>query len=101
MSRGRKSVDVSDAPELRRLAEEVATTNEPRVLQRDNQGLAILKPAKRTKKRAARGRPVTRDDNLFRLVGIGRSGIPGGMSGKKHEYSVRWFHDCSNNWLGC
>ena|SRR3990172_5768657 len=33
--------------------------------------------------------PIVRDDPLFRLVGIGRSGIKGGISGDKY----RWFRE--------
>jgi hypothetical protein len=39
-----KAVDISDAPELVRLAEEVRTSCEPRVLQRNGEDLAIITP---------------------------------------------------------
>jgi hypothetical protein len=32
---------------------------------------------------------LSKDDPLFGLIGIGHSGIPGGVSGKKHEYLAR------------
>ena len=41
------------------------------------------------KKRAVRARPVTRDDPLFGLIGIGKSRIPGGISEQKHEALAR------------
>jgi len=40
-------------------------------------------------KRRGRAQPVTEDDALFELIGIGDSGIPGGVSGKKHAYLAR------------
>jgi hypothetical protein len=50
-----KAIDVSNVPELLKLAEEVRTSGEPRLLRRDGEDLAILRPArkrgsKRTKK---------------------------------------------------
>ncbi len=46
-----KSIDISNLPELVRLAEEVNTTNEPRLLKCDNKDIAILSPVKPAKKR--------------------------------------------------
>jgi hypothetical protein len=39
-----KSVDISDTPELVRLAEEVRATREPRVLRRGGEDVAVLAP---------------------------------------------------------
>jgi hypothetical protein len=39
--------------------------------------------------KSPKAKPVTSEDALFRLIGIGKSGIPGGVSGKKHEYLAR------------
>jgi hypothetical protein len=50
MAKERKAVDISDMPELLRLAEEVQATNEPYVLQREGKEIAAvvpLKPARR------------------------------------------------------
>jgi hypothetical protein len=82
-------IDVDDVPELRHLAEEVRETGEPRVLRRDGEDLAVLMPVKLPRRTSARVRSVTRDDALFRLIGIGKSGIPGGVSDKKHEQLAR------------
>ena len=49
-------VDISTMPDLLRLAEEVARTQQPHVLQRDNNDVAILIPAR------ARGRRRTGND---------------------------------------
>ena len=85
-----RPVDISNIPKLLRLAKEVKESKEPRVLREDSEDLAILMPPKPARKsKRAKGRPVTEDDPLFRLIGIGKSGIPGGISGKKHEYLGR------------
>jgi hypothetical protein len=39
-----KAVDISDAPELLRLAEEVRASREPRLLRRNGEDLAVLTP---------------------------------------------------------
>jgi hypothetical protein len=87
MARELKSIDVTNNPDLLRLAQEVQTTREPRVLRRNDEEIAVLVPAKPGRaKRASRGKVLTREDPLFDLIGIGASEIPGGVSGKKHEY---------------
>lgn len=93
MVRELKSLDVTDAPELLRLAEEVRRTGEPRVLRRGAEDLAVLVPAAPAQRRPPRGRALTRDDALFRLVGIGRSEVPGGVSGKKREYLLQAYRE--------
>ena len=50
--------------------------------------MALLSPVP-AKKQKAKGKAVTSDDALFRLIGIGKSGILGGVSEKKHEYLAR------------
>ncbi len=37
-----EALDISDAPELLRLVEEVRETNEPRILRRGNEELAVI-----------------------------------------------------------
>ena len=84
-----KRIDISRIPELLSIAQEVRSTNEPRILQQDSEDLAILSPVLPKTRSKAKAQPVTSDDVLFRLIGIGKSGIPGGVSGKKHEYLAR------------
>lgn len=94
MAKEPKRIDISAIPELISIAEEVMRTNEPRLLKRDSEDLAILSPVTPRKRPKSKGQPVTRDDALFRLIGIGKSNIPGGVSGKKHEYLARVYrHD--------
>ena len=84
MARELKSIDVSDQPELRRVAEEVYATQEARVLRSNNEDLAILRPA--GKVRAARSRRVlTKDDPLWELVGSAVDAGPTDAS-EKHAY---------------
>lgn len=40
-------IDITNIPELLRIAEEVEATNKPRVLKRDNTPIAILTPVKK------------------------------------------------------
>lgn len=56
-----KHIDVGNTPELLRLAEEVRRTNEPRVLSRGNEELAVVMPVRRRKVRARR-RTITDED---------------------------------------
>lgn len=59
-------IDVSDVPELLRLAEEVQRSKEPRVLRRDNEDLALVVPLMPTTTRR-RGRvPTEADLEAFR-----------------------------------
>lgn len=81
-------IDISDQPELVRLAQEVQESRQPRALRHDGENLAILMPAT-LRRRRSRGGPVTREDPLFGLIGIGKSGIEGGVSERKHEFLVR------------
>ena len=89
MAKKPKRIDISRIPELLHLAQEVRSTNEPRILQQESEDLAILSPVWPKKRSKTTAQPVTSDDALFRLIGIGKSGIPGGVSGKKHEYLAR------------
>jgi len=84
-----KRIDISRMPELLSLAQEVRSTHEPRILQQENEDLALLSPVRPKTRPQSRAKPVTGDDALFRLIGIGKSGIPGGVSGKKHEHLAR------------
>ena len=89
MAKKPKRIDISRIPELLSMAQEVRATNEPAVLQQESEDLALLSPVRPKKRSKTTAQPVTSDDALFRLIGIGKSGIPGGISGKKHEYLAR------------
>ena len=89
MAKEPKRIDISSIPELVSLVQEVRRTNEPRILQEESEDLALLSPVRPKSRAKTKGKAVTSDDALFRLIGIGKSGIPGGISGKKHEYLAR------------
>jgi hypothetical protein len=89
MAKKPKRIDISSIPELVKLAKEVKTTNESAVLQQEDEDLALLSPVTPKKRSKTKAKAVTNDDALFRLIGIGKSGIPGGVSGKKHKYLAR------------
>ena len=89
MAKVPKRIDISSIPELLKLAQEVRSTNEPSILQQEREDLALLSPLPPLSRAKTTAQPVTSDDALFRLIGIGKSGIPGGISGKKHEYLAR------------
>jgi hypothetical protein len=85
MTREATRTDISNAPELLRMADEVRREGRPRVLTRDNQELVEVSPITPKRRASKRARPVTEDDPLFTLIGIGESNVPGGLSGRKHE----------------
>jgi hypothetical protein len=90
MAKELKRTDVSHSPDVLRLAEEVHRTQEPRVLVKEAEELAVVTPlSHRPARSSKRGRPLTKDDPLFGSIGSARSGIPGGVSGKKHHYLAR------------
>ena len=95
MVRELKPIDITNSPELLRLAEEIRRTQEPRVLVKDAEELVEVRPVRARRKRSTKGQPLTEHDPLFRLIGIGKSDVPGGVSGKKHEYLARAYRSHS------
>jgi hypothetical protein len=89
MAKELRRIDISSIPELLKLVQEVRSSNEPSILRQENEDVALLSPVPAKKRAKTKTMPVTSDDALFRLIGIGKSGIPGGISGKKHEYLAR------------
>jgi hypothetical protein len=85
MAKEPKRIDISRIPELLTLAQEVRSTNEPRILQQDSEDVAMLTPITPAAKRSGRGKPTSADDPLWKLVGIGHSG-KGDISENKHQY---------------
>jgi hypothetical protein len=78
-------LNAGDVPDIAELAEEVHRTNQPRVIRRADEELAVVMPAVRRTRRTRKGKPVTEDDPLFRAIGIGHSGR-GDISANKHAY---------------
>ncbi|MBI4321168.1 MAG: hypothetical protein HY675_21975 [Chloroflexi bacterium] len=89
MAKELKHLDITSKPELLQVVEEVQSGDEPLVLSKGGDDVAILRPVKRSTKRVRRGKVLTTEDPLFSLVGIGQSSVPGGVSGKKHAYLLQ------------
>ena len=51
-------IDITNIPELVRIAEEVEATNKPRVLKRDNTPIAILAPVKKKQSSQAKRKVI-------------------------------------------
>jgi hypothetical protein len=96
MAKELRSIDITNSPDLLRMAEEIQRSQKPTVLVREAEELVEVRPVPAKRKRSSKGRPVTENDPLFRLIGIGRSGIPGGVSGKKHESLARAYKSHSD-----
>jgi hypothetical protein len=88
MAQEMKSLDVTDSPELLRLAREVAETGVGRVLRTADGDLAVLKPAPKPARRKRGPRKtglLTKDDSFYKLIGIASSGTESDASERKHE----------------
>ena len=81
------AIDISKntAPDLAQLAEEVHRTNRPRVIRRDTEELAVIRPAGRWQTQP-RGKPFARDDGLWSLVGSGHTAEPTDIARHKDDY---------------
>ena len=80
-------IDLSTAPDLLRVVDEVAATRKPRRLQRDGRDVATIippSPQARTRRRAV---PFTHHDTLWDIVGlIDDDQGPTDVSSHKHQY---------------
>lgn len=62
--------EIRSTAELLRLAQEVQTSKHPTVLTRDGEELAIVSPAKPARSKRLKGKPTSKDDPLWRIIGI-------------------------------
>jgi hypothetical protein len=62
MARELTPIDISNTPDLLRLAEEVAKSGQPRVLRRADEDVAVLMPVKKPTSRRRTGRKKTKED---------------------------------------
>ena len=94
MRREAQPVTIHALPEVAELAREVNATGKARLVQIGDD-VVRLAPARRSAEPRAPRRPrrktgvLTREDPLFRLIGIGASVTPGGVSGDKHAALAR------------
>src|SRR4051794_11303692 len=75
MARKLQSRDITDTPDVLRLAEEVARSGIPRVLRKGERDVAELRPVSPTRSRR-RGRPTSAHDPLWKIVGIADAAAP-------------------------
>ncbi|MSQ15000.1 MAG: hypothetical protein EXR50_03950 [Dehalococcoidia bacterium] len=91
-----KRIDIAHIPELLRLAEEVKKSNgrltQLTILTMDGEDVLEVKPAKAARKSHANRGILTKDDPLFSIIGIGRSGV-GDISSNKHKYLAEAYYD--------
>ncbi len=62
MARELTPIDISNTPDLLRLAEEVAESGKPRVLRRADEDVAVLMPVKKPAARRHTARKKTKED---------------------------------------
>jgi len=93
MAKELKPIDVSEIPELLSIAEQVKATGESRLLKRKGEELAVLTPVAPTRQKRPKRGPLTKDDPLFGLIGIGRSEGPTDVSENKHKYLAEAYAD--------
>lgn len=94
MARDRKSIDVSQVPELLRLVQEAHDSGQECVLTRDNEEIAVLTPvAPRQSRRPRKGNLVGEDDPLWDIVGMGTSRGAGDISENKQRYLAEAYAD--------
>jgi hypothetical protein len=84
MARELTRIDISNVPELLRVAEDVRATNTPRVLQRDNEDIAVVVPIAE-RPRAGRAAP----DALIRDLAAGFQSVPPLRQPRSVEEMVR------------
>jgi hypothetical protein len=65
MAKEAKPVDISTEPALLRLAEEVVSSGEPRVLRRDNEDLVMVSPVRRSRPPRSKVTPSKADYDAF------------------------------------
>jgi hypothetical protein len=74
MASERASIDISTSADLRRLAEEVATSGTSRVLVRGDEELAIVTPLPAAGRRSPRPRKRLQPERVLDIIGRGASG---------------------------
>lgn len=100
MTREDNSVDISDAQELKRLAESVRQTGKPLALKEGSQTIAVICPAPKHEgsahtphRRRRRGGVFRMDDPLWSIVGIAPGTGPENVSGNVDTYLVEAYRD--------
>jgi hypothetical protein len=89
MARELKPIDISNVPDLLRLVEEVRSTNEPRLLRRDSEDLAVLAPVRSASKRPRGGAKTEADYEVFRSSAGGWKGLVDTEAFKRNNRASR------------
>lgn len=77
-------IDLKNAPSLPELVDEVRRTNRARVIRADGEDVAVLVPApKGTPTKRPHKKGFSRQDSLWNIVGIARSGLSDVSANKK------------------
>lgn len=82
-------IDITNAPELARVADAVSRTRQPHVLKRGDETIAVVNPApigKRRTRRLSRPKTFTMEDPLWEICGIIDGPGPMDMSSNKDAY---------------
>jgi hypothetical protein len=90
-----QGTDISNIPEMLRLAEEVRATRTPRVLKRGDEEIAVVAPVESpaTRRRRKEATPPARPNAwLEQLIGIGSSEGAGDVSANKHKYLAEAYY---------
>lgn len=85
MARDRHSIEISEFPGLADVIDQMQADQIPRSLRRDGEEVALLRPVKPKRKRSPRGRQLTPENALWKLMGSASAAEPTDAS-KKHEY---------------
>ena len=100
MTREYVPVDISNAPDLKRLAEPVCQTGQPHALKQGTETVAVVRPAPKKERRTnaasrpgRRSRVFTMDDPLWRIVGIARGAGPENVLGNVDAYLAEAYLD--------
>ena len=99
MARELAPIDITDTPEVRRLAEEVARTGIPRMLRSADQDLALISPVPSNRSKARRRKPAPRQDALSDIVGIADAAefpdVSDDVSSNTHRYLADAYDDAN------
>ncbi|MHB8574827.1 MAG: hypothetical protein ACYDCQ_05790 [Dehalococcoidia bacterium] len=80
-------IDITNEPELARVADAVDRTRRPHVLKRGDETIAVVRPApKRGRASRRRAKPFTMNDPLWEIMGIADDAGPSDVSANKDRY---------------
>lgn len=86
MAQERTPIEISQVPQLAQLVADLRRGARQVVLQEHGEDVAVLRVLETDSIRRMQGIPVTAEDPLWNIVGIGCSGGPGDVSRNKYKY---------------